>query len=242
MKLALMYIYPLDARDEFRPNANLWASSYLKFKPVEEHEVIICLPNGIATDADRSIFTGVNCSFVDYGGGGWDIGAFQHVAAQCDADLMVFTNSRVHFWKHGWMTRFVEVYNAMGPKGLYGASGSYESCCLEQVRRWPNPHIRTACFATDPKVLRRFPYLVNSRDDGFRFESGEWKFMEWYEDHGYPVMVVTWDGWYDKHNWRKPPNIFRKGDQTNCLVWDRHHDMYFRAPDQERHFLAANAG
>jgi len=237
-----MYIYPLDAREAFLDNAKRWVSSYRQYPPGENHRVVVCLPNGTPTDSDKAIFADIVVSqFIEYTEGGWDIGAYQCVASQVDADLMVFTNSRVRFWKAGWMSRFVEAYKHFGPSGLYGASGSYERC-FAYAAHWPNPHIRTSCFATNPKVFRRFPYTVTSRDEGFKFEAGEWNFMQWYEDHGYPVRVVTWDGFYDKKNWRNPPNIFRRGNQTNCLVYDRHHDLYFSAPPQEKQKLEAIAG
>jgi hypothetical protein len=37
---------------------------------------------------------------------------------------------------------------------------------------------------------------------------------------------VTWDGDYDLPEWRKPDNIFRRGDQSNLIVRDRHADAY----------------
>ena len=241
LDIVLMYIYPLDARSNFIENAKRWSQSYLQHPPGEPHRVVICMPNGTPTDEDKSLFSDINCEFIGYDGGGWDIGAYQHVASKVDADLMVFTNSRVRFWKRGWLTRFVECYTRFGPKGLYGASGSYERC-FAYAANWPNPHIRTSCFATDPKIFRRFPYTVTNRDEGFKFEAGAWNFMQWYEDHGWLVRVVTWDGIYDKTNWRKPANIFRRGNQSNCLVFDRHHDLYFSTPQDRRWMLEQVAG
>lgn len=232
MNVIVMTLYPLDARQVFNVHAKNWVNSYIKFKPIELHRVIVCMSNGKASTEDMALFNPVTAEFTHYQENGWDIGAYQHVANSYDADLMVFTNSRVRFWKHGWLTRFIEAYTTFGPKGLYGASASNET----------NPHIRTACFATDPKVLRRFPYTVASREDGFRFESGAWNIMEWYRDHGYPVKMVTWDGFYDQRDWRRPANIFRRGDQSNCLVWDKHHDIYFQANPQEKIALANRTG
>ncbi len=242
MNIVLMYIYPLDAREQFLDNAQNWIQSYRQFPPGHDHRVVVCLPNGTPTPEDKAIFADIVVSdFITYDKGGWDIGAYQEVADTVDSDMMVFCNSRVRFWKSGWLTRFVEAYNQFGPRGLYGASGSYERC-FAYYAHWPNPHIRTSCFATDPKLFRRFPYRVTSRDEGFKFEAGEWNFMKWYEDHAWPVRVVTWDGIYDKWHWRNPPNIFRRGNQTNCLVFDRHHDLYFSATAQSRSMLEQVAG
>lgn len=232
MNIILTYLYPLDARDTFIPHCKRWTESYLRIDPGERHRVVVVLANGTPTDDDKALFNGIDCEFTEYQEGGWDIGAFQHVAVNFDADLTIFTNSRVRFWKGGWMSRFVEAYSKFGPKGLYGNSGSYQT----------SPHIRTACFATNPHILRRFPYKVDSRAKGFMFESGEWNVMEWYHDHAWPVKMVTWDGFYDQHDWRKPNNIFRRGNQSNCLVFDRHHDIYFGSDDRTRRHLESLAG
>ena len=240
--IALMYIYPLDARQEFLANCKRWTESYLRIDPGERHRVIIVLPNGTPTDDDKALFKGIECEFTEYQEPGWDIGAYQHVAQSFDADLLICTNSRVRFWKGGWMTRFRQAYEMFGPKGLYGASASYEAGAYEAACPYPNPHIRTACFATNPKILRRFPYKVDSRAKGFMFESGQWNFMHWYRDHGWPVKLVTWDGFYDAKDWRKPQNVFRSGNQSNCLVKDRHHDLYDNADPKTKLHLEKMAG
>lgn len=227
-----MYLYPLDARQEFVGNAKKWTESYLKIDPGQEHRVIICFARGTPNEQDKALFKGIEHESTIYDEDGWDIGAYQHVAANFDADLMIFCNSRTRFWKGGWMTRFVQAYEAFGPKGLYGASGSYERA----------PHIRTACFSTNPHILRRFPYKVDSREKGFWFESGQWNFMEWYRDHGWPVKMVAWDGFYDQSDWRKPANVFRRGNQSNCLVMDRHHDIYAHSDDRMKRHLEGMCG
>jgi hypothetical protein len=39
-------------------------------------------------------------------------------------------------------------------------------------------------------------------------------------------------------HWRKPENIFRRGDQSNLLVWDRHTEIFAKASEEERAKLA----
>jgi hypothetical protein len=241
MSITILYLWPLDARDTFHKHAEKWVSSYKAFPPGMAHEVLICMSNGTQTKADRDTFKNVPHRTCDYDGGGWDIGAYQAAAKECHSDLMVFMNGRTHFWTSDWLTRFVEAFEKFGPKGLYGASGSYE-CCPPSPTRFPNPHIRTSCFATDPKLFRCFPFTVDSRADGFRFESCEWNFCRWYADHGWPVKMVAADGFYDRAQWRKPDNIFRRGDQSNMLVRDRHTDVYFAAGKEEKMRLDRTAG
>jgi hypothetical protein len=47
-------------------------------------------------------------------------------------------------------------------------------------------------------------------------------------------VLVTWDGFYLRDEWRKAPNIFRRGDQSNCLMFDRHHEIYEASTPQQK--------
>lgn len=239
MKIVVLYLCPLDDQAEFAPKARRWFESYQRFKPAEAHQVMICFTNGEPTPKDLDPFN--NVLIKTYSGGGRDIGAYLSVAKVADCDLMVFMNARSHFWRHGWLGRFITAYKTFGPKGLYGSSASFEVCPLNH-KVFPNPHIRTTAFATDPKILRRYPFEVNSLDDGFRFESGQWNFTDWYESRGYPVKMVAWDGIYDKADWRKPTGIFRRGNQENVLIRDRHTDIYSAADKAARDASEAAAG
>ena len=242
MKITLMYLWPLDVRPLFLTCANKWVSSYRARPSGVPHEVIICMSNGVITEDDERIFGAIPHRTWYYGGDGWDIGSYQSVAQECDSDMIVFTNTRTHFWKDNWMVPFVEAFNRFGPKGLYGVTGSYERCPID-VARFPNPHIRTACFAVNPKQFRKFPYIVDSREKGFRFESGDWNLCDWYSDHGWPVKMVAANGQcYDRPYWRRPDNIFRRGDQSNVLVRDRHTDCYDAAPSDEKKQLEGITG
>lgn len=227
MKIAVCYIFPLDNLvNEFESHAKIWTGTYLQYQPKIEHEVVVTYCNGMPTAAQKAIFSGLNHTTATYGGGGWDIGAFQAMSLSLEHDIVVFMNARTFFWKPGWLDRLVWARQSRG-EGLYGASASFEFCSLWcRSGHGTNPHIRTSCFACNPKILREYPYLIDSREKGFEFESGMWNFANWFEDSGYNVMMVTWDGEYHKADWRKPPNIFRRGDQSNCLIRDRHTSMY----------------
>lgn len=73
------------------------------------------------------------------------------------------------------------------------------------------------------------------------FESGAWNFSKWYEDMGYQVWMVTWDGMYARADWRTPENVFRKGDQSNLLVSDRHTALYAEADANTKAYLKKQA-
>jgi hypothetical protein len=245
MKTVLVFSYPLNSQREFELNARRWVETLLKHNPGASYQVMVCLVDGTPTDADRAIFRDVQPKFVTFPNPGLDIDAYLKASAICDADFAVFCNTRIHFWKEGWLARFIEARKQHGPKGLYGASASYQipSRPWTTPPVWPNPHIRTACIATDPKILRRYPFSINSRNDAFRAESGQWNLGQWYEDHGWPVRMITWDGVWSKQDWRKPKNIFRRGDQSNCLVRDRHLDIYSACTDpKEKRNLEVLAG
>lgn len=241
-RIAIAYLYPCDARETFMQFATRWVESYKRFVPKLEHDVIVYMSNGTPNELDYEIFKGVPVTFSSgYEGGGWDIGHFQHIAKVCDHDLVVFMNSRSYLWREGWLEPFIEAAKRYGLDGLYGSMASYESCAIPGTFPAPNPHIRTSCFVTNPKILRRFPYVVDSREQSFKFESGEWNVSDWYGSQGFPVKMVTADGVYDRKDWRKPPNIFRRGDQSNCLIADRHTLIFSQAGEAERRMLSARA-
>lgn len=242
MTTTIVYLYPLDARAEFAPHARRWVKGYKQFAAGCSHNVLICASNGSVNREDKALFDGVPTQWDDsYKGNAWDIGEFQYIAKNHDADLMLFMNGRTHFWKEGWLKPFVDAFEKFGDKGLYGNAASFEVCPVDPLP-WPNPHIRTPCFATSPKVLRRYPYVIDSREKANWFESGRWNFSTWFEERGYPVKLVTRQGCFDKPDWRKPAEIFRRGGQTNCLILDRHHEYYANAPFHQKAEMEKSAG
>lgn len=238
-RLAVVYLYPLDAGDTFVATATRWANGYKHFKPAIPHTLYICFSNGDITEEVGNLFLDINHETIMFDGGGWDIGAYQHAAVQLkdSADLCVFMNCRAFPWRAGWLERFRDAWLRHGD-GLFGATASYERCPLRPTTRQRNPHIRTACFACSPRLLAAYPYRVDSREKGFRFESGDWNFARWFEENGYPVLLVTWNAEWTRPQWRTPPNIFRRGDQTNCLVWDRHTAAFADANSREKQQLS----
>lgn len=237
MTPCIVYCCGLDAPDEFKPSALRWANTWRQFPPNHPHHLKVVWCNGSPDASFREIFTGIEYEDFNYSGSIWDISTYQVVSRYlCEYDLVVFMNARTHFNRYGWLARLMAgISKRYHPNALYGCSTSYEQC--PHLGQPPNPHVRTACFATSPSTFNRYPYVINDRLESFRFESGAWNFMQWYEDMGYPVWMVTWSGEYLKSQWRKVPNVFRSGDQSDLLVCDRHTDIYLKTDPVNREHL-----
>lgn len=187
--------------------------SYLKHEAGVEHELVIIDRNGDSPDD-------VPAKHVRYDGGGWDCGAWQFAGKTIETDLLVCFNSSCYITGPNWLKRFVEAVQAHG-EGLYGPLTSYDV----------NPHVRTPCMIFSPKVIQGYPMEVLDRESTYRFESMGWpnrtpNFTIWARSQGFQTRLVTWDGCYDLPDWRKPPNVFRRGDQSNLIVKDRHCEVY----------------
>ncbi len=49
--------------------------------------------------------------------------------------------------------------------------------------------------------------------------------------------MVCWDGTYGRDEWRKPANIFRRGNQSNVIAWDHHCDIYLTSTPERQQEL-----
>ena len=234
----MAYMIPIDHWEAYGASARRFSETYQHFPPEADHELLVMCCNGPVSESVTSLFRCVGARFETYRGGGWDCGAGQEAAKLADCDFLVCANARVYFTRPGWLRRFVDARAEHG-EGLYGATASYES--LPYVPGEFNPHIRTSFYGCNPSTFRQFPFRVESREDCFKFESGAWSFTRWFEERGEPCLMVTWDGCYDRQNFRNAPNIFRKGDQSNLIVRDRHTDMYELADAQRRGELEVRA-
>lgn len=208
-------------KPEYDHGATQWLRSYLRYRPQIDHDlVIINRYADPAMDDEFSVASAMaGAKWMRYDGGGWDCGAWQFAGANIESDLLVCFNSSTYVTGPGWLERFVEAARLCGD-GLYGPLASYEII----------PHIRTPCMAFQPHVIRDYPCPVLSREDTYRFEvfgfPGVPNFTQWVRQKGLATMLVTWDGFYDQPEWRTPPNIFRRGDQSNLIVKDRHCEAY----------------
>lgn len=233
MKISLVYLHVVAKSDPNAPDPSYYekytkrfCDTYRQYRPKIQHELIVCCCGGKSSSEVDKFYSSMMTKYECYLGQGWDIGAYQSVAQSLDSDWMVCLATPVHFVRADWLEKIVNAINQFGD-GLYGPMASYEN----------SPHIRTSCFACKPERFREYPHLINTRDRDRLFESCEWNFTRWFQQKGLPTKMVASDGIYDHPQWRTPPNIFRRGDQSNCLVWDRHNDIYASVSDQDKRQL-----
>lgn len=213
MRVSVVFIRVTN-KPEYRNGEQRLLDSYLKFDAGHPHDLVIIDRNG---DSPNDV---PFAKHIKYIGGGWDCGTWQFAGKNIDTDLLVCFNSSTYITGNGWLKRFVGAVERHG-EGLYGPLASFEV----------SPHIRTPCMIFQPHVIQDYPHEVMDREDTYRFEVFGWpdgtpNFTQWAWKKGLPTVLVTWDGDYKFPEWRMAPNIFRRGDQSNLIVKDRHCDAY----------------
>ena len=216
MNVAVVMVH-VATKPEYNHGEQRLLDSYLKHAAGYPHRVVVI--NRYADDTNGFLEV-LRPEYLRYDGGGWDCGAWQFAGKNIGADLLVCFNSSCYITGNGWLKRFVDAVEEHGD-GLYGPLTSYEVF----------PHVRTPCMIFQPHVINDYPHQVETRQDTYRFECLRWPdgtgtFTEWVRKKGLQTRLVTWDGSYDLPDWRKPPNIFRRGDQSNLIVKDRHCEAY----------------
>ena len=224
MKIALLYLRIMKKFDPTHPehksyeeSSKRFLASYREFRPTVKHDLIIV---NCGSKEHDGMFDGVANSYANYNGGGFDCGTYQAVARTLHHDLVVGLNTHCYFWREGWLERMA-MAATMFKTGIYAYTASYER----------NPHLRTPSIAFSPSVMRKYPLIADDRTTAVEFESGENSLTLWALRVGRPAIMVAADGFYSLPEWRKPDNIFRRGNQKNCLVWDRHTDVYAAADE-----------
>jgi len=219
MKIYVLYLrivkkWSLDHPEHksYSESSDRFLKSYNQFMPQTEHKLIVVNCGGEKPD---SMFDGIASDYLRYDGGGYDCGTYQHIGKELDCDLAIGLNTHAYLWKHLWLEPFQDAASKFGV-GVYGATASYEQ----------NPHLRTPAIAFSPKVILEYPIVIDSRERASHFEAGPNNFSLWAKSRGYVSILVACDGVYGIEAWRMPKNIFRRGNQSNCLILDRHTDIY----------------
>jgi len=209
---------------QYDHGAKRWLESYRKYFAGYVHDLVVIdryadSPDSMFDDLPRT-------RHMRYDGGGWDCGAWQFAGRNIETDLLVCFNASTYVTGENWLLRFVRAVEIYGD-GLYGPLASYEV----------SPHIRTPCMIFQPHVINDYPNEVKTRDDTWRFEVLGWPdttpcFTGWVKKKRLRTMLVTWDGVYDMPYWREPFSVFRRGDQSNLIVKDRHCEAYEVSDDK----------
>ena len=203
--------------------------------------------NGVSRDVSSlELFKMLpDVKIIQHDNSGWDIGAFIGASKCSDADMMVCVGSNIHFSRGGWLERVVDVWGKYGP-GLYGTSASFEI----------SPHINTTGFCCSTEMLDEYPYPVKTKQGRYNFEHGhhgrstgimetdtnvQMTFWKRLHHAGFPVMLVTWDGEWEWWDWRTPPNIFRRGDQSNMLFHWKHSDGWMTSDSNQKRYSSVTA-
>lgn len=248
MKIAVLYLHVSAKSDPSAPDPSYYlpyslrfARTFEQYPPGIDHELVVVSCGKPIGEDQMHLYRHITDRYECYEGTGWDISAHQSISKTLDCDWVVCLATPVYFHREGWLKRFSEAFERNGD-GLYGAFGSYEN----------RPHIRTSCFAFKPDTMRAYPHKVESREHCFNFECGcdskgvsikdeTWCFTNWMIHRTGVAYSVDWSGVYPPREYRSRPNIFRRGDQSNCIVWDRHCDLYFSADQKEKTVLEALA-
>lgn len=223
-KPVLVYCYPIHG-EEFE--AYRFVQTYLRFPPGFLHDTIVIVNGGLPTSDIAHKFSPIpNCRFFSHDDSGWDIGAYLALAKSAhvaEYSFMFCLGGPSYFQRAGWLKQMWDAWVKYGP-GMYGTLSSFE------IR----PHLCTTGFAISPEMLRQYPHPVVERLARYEFEWGKGAMWHRVRAMRRPVMLVTWDGVWAQPQWRTPPNIYRRGDQSNCVTYARHADEYYKASPEMR--------
>lgn len=232
MNIAVCYVYPtphVPLSEYERPGereeyALRFVASYLSAPPGVEHKLIFIANGGPPTRFMRSM--AACCGDVEWfvhDDSGWDIGAYIAISRNIESDLLFCMGGTSYVMRQGWLKRVSEAWNKYG-YGVYGTLASYEI----------TPHFCTTGFGVHPSELREYPYKVQTKGERYAFEHGERSMVQLMMARKLPAVMVTWSGEYLCPDWRKPRNVYAKGDQSECLVYFKHSDTYRFGDSREK--------
>jgi hypothetical protein len=214
----------------FKPFIQRFCDTWRKFPPGCDCDLIAVVNNSDATNELHEIFDGLPVHFIRYDGKGADVASWQLASKLNPGRFMVASTSRAYFHREYWLRRMVEARERFGP-GLYSTGISSEGGLC---------HLCIRFIGIDTDIFNLYPHQIDSRDKGCFFEIGQGNpdgcFSDWAQNHGQAV-VVYWSGEFDGKVYPRIPNCFRNGDQSECLVFDRHTDEYRDATPEGKAWL-----
>lgn len=208
--VTVVYIHP---HTDNEANAVRFVKSLVANKPGCPCNVLVISNGGPVTPQVEALFKNIRgVQFFVHDDSGWDIGAYLALAkARTDLDLLFCCGGPTTFTRPGWMRKIMAAWSEYGP-GMYGTNASYE------VR----PHLNTSGFLIERAELAAYPIRVQTNLQRYEFEWGRGAMWRRVRRNGKRVMLVTWDGVWYPEEWRTPKNIYRDGNQSNCLTWFNH--------------------
>lgn len=225
MKIAIVYIYPSVLNGSTDDYVGRFLTSYVKNKTSVPHESIVVLNGGKPNSYLACMFSYLqNMSFFEHDDSGWDIGAYQHVAAEVPADLMVFIGTTAWIKGPGWLERIANSFQKHGDH-IFGSMGNQGN------GNGVHPHIRTTGFWMRPGFLNEYPIRVTTPAQRYPFEHGQECLTRFVWNRQRKAFVVTWSGEYEYPNWDSIPNGFHRGNQSALIFGDRVSDPpYYPIP------------
>jgi hypothetical protein len=228
VRTILSYQIAFNLWDQHKAWVKRFAKTFKEHPPEADYELWITCAWGEPVDSVRRLFYGTRAIFTTWCEDACDIGAAQRCARIAEDALIVGFPSHAYFHRAGWLKRLVTSRTMFG-LGLYGTSASFEI----------EPHVRTCGYAIDASLLNDYPKPITSRADCTEFEVGQNSITRFVTKQKGAVVVVFWDGTVSLEDAVKYENGFRKGNQEQTLVFDRHTDLYRDASEEERKKLEA---
>jgi hypothetical protein len=238
MKVSVVYVHPIKMSDGYDPSvesvsgtyddcARRFVKTYRDYPALHDHQLIVVFTGAWPSQGQIEIYENLAIRPMLYTGNGWCSGAHQHAAFHMTSEMAFFSTNRTYFVREGWLRRLMESRIKHG-YGFYGTMSSFDR----------QPHLRTNFYGLDPAYFRTCQHRFDSREDTWRLEHGEWNISKFHADNFPASKLVTWDGEYSISDWRKPDGIFRRGDQSNLLVRDRHTEIFDKSNEHDRDHLS----
>jgi hypothetical protein len=236
----LSYIVPGGAagapdKSHYRPGFDRYIETLRKFEPSKagfSYRPLFVNCFGGLNDEMQAMLP-PDSLVVPYDGLGRDMGGHQAAAEIINSlpkeggDYLVAFSSWAYFKRDGWLDPYAMAFYRH-PSAIVGSMAS-----LERRR-----HLRGTGWSACTEMIVEYPIRSNSREDSLEIEAGENNMTEWFIQKNYGACLVTWSGEYGPELFRQPENIFRRGDQSNLLNFDRHTDVFDSADANERIRLA----